>query len=121
DIAVLVDSAEWIASSLASVVLVGFNSRELSQRLLLLSKRLRHGVKPELLPLVAIPRIGRVRARRLYEAGYRTLYDLMVAKPEDLAKVPGIGPATVEAIMEFLGISSSKKSKGRGLESFMES
>ncbi|MEM0340399.1 MAG: DEAD/DEAH box helicase [Acidilobaceae archaeon] len=120
DIAVFVDSAEWISSSLAGLVSIGFGHRDLSHKLTLLAKRLRHGVKLELLPLVAIPKIGRVRARRLYEAGYRTLQDLMLARPEDLLKIPGIGPATVEAIMEFLGVSSYKRSRGKGLERYIE-
>jgi helicase len=90
-----------------------------------LEGRIEHGVKQELLPLVAIPRIGRVRARRLYQAGYRTLHDLMLADPEKLLRIQGIGPSIVKTIMEFLGRSWEPtgdvgKEHGRGLEKFME-
>ncbi|PCN50664.1 hypothetical protein B6U99_03345 [Candidatus Geothermarchaeota archaeon ex4572_27] len=46
-----------------------------------LSRRIRHGVKEELLDLVSIEGVGRIRARALYARGYRT-------------REEGLGPST---------------------------
>lgn len=119
DVAVLVDSASWISSALSGVLSVIGRAEEERDMMKILSARIRYGIRAELLPLVAIPRIGRVRARRLFNAGYRTLHELAEADPEDLLRVPGIGPATVKAIMEFFG-RDYHGSAGAGLEGFME-
>jgi helicase len=52
--------------------------KDASRLYLTLSERIKHGVKEELLPLVWIPGVGRVRARALYSAGFR--------KPEDIVQ-----------------------------------
>ncbi len=103
DVATAVDTAKWIASALAEIApLMGLRDDATSE-LRLLSRRIEHGVRPELLPLVAIPGVGRVRARRLYEAGFRTLESLANAGLEDLLRVPGVGPSTAASILEFFG------------------
>ncbi|MEM4290268.1 MAG: helix-hairpin-helix domain-containing protein [Nitrososphaerota archaeon] len=71
-----------------------------SRYFLLLSERTKHGVKKELLPLVSIPGVGRVRARALYNAGFRRGEDLVEAGPEKIATIPTIGPATAARIVE---------------------
>ncbi|MEN2999907.1 MAG: DEAD/DEAH box helicase [Acidilobaceae archaeon] len=119
DVAVLVDNATWIASGLSRISRLMEVPVELADKLKLMESRIRHGVKPELLPLVAIPRIGRVRARRLYNAGYRGIHDLATASPEELLKISGIGPQTVRAIMDFLGREEGPKG-GWGLEGYIE-
>jgi helicase len=67
-----------------------------------LSERLAHGVRPELLQLTSLEGVGRVRARNLYNAGYRTLEDLRRASVEELAMVHTIGPKTAELIKKQL-------------------
>jgi hypothetical protein len=51
--------------------------------------RLRKGVKPELLSLTRIRDIGRVYARRLYNAGYHNQSELVIAlkNPKDIEKI----------------------------------
>ncbi len=121
DVAVIVDNASWIASSL-SRILPYLGAPEAGERLKVLEARIEHGVRQELLPLIVIPGVGRVRARRLYQAGFKTLHDLALANPNELLKIPGIGPATVKNIMEFLGRSWESgeiERQGAGLERFM--
>ena len=56
--------------------------------------RVRSGVKEELLPLVALRGIGRVRARKLYNAGFRDMEALRAADPKEIAKIIGTKVAT---------------------------
>ncbi|MEB3844483.1 MAG: DEAD/DEAH box helicase [Desulfurococcales archaeon] len=122
DLNAVVETARWIAGSLARISpLLGFTSEEESL-LRHLEARIRYGVKPELLPLVVIPGVGRVRARRLYEAGYKTLADLASASPRELLAVKGIGPAVVRQILEYLGRGEEAEKipggRGEGLEAY---
>jgi helicase len=101
DIYSLTQTAEWISFSLSQIAeILGFH--EHSVKLSILSKRIAHGVKEELLELVALKGIGRVRARKLYEHGYRSIYDLAVADEKELLRIPGFGPALVKAIKQQL-------------------
>jgi helicase len=65
-----------------------------------LRTRLRYGVKEELLELVRLRGIGRVRARALYRAGFRSLAEVAAASPEELARVAHIGPSLARSIRE---------------------
>ncbi|MEM3796430.1 MAG: helix-hairpin-helix domain-containing protein, partial [Archaeoglobaceae archaeon] len=53
-----------------------------------LETRIRYGVKEELLELVSIRNIGRVRARKLYNSGIKTRRDIL-ANPQKVAKLIG--------------------------------
>ena len=55
--------------------------------------RLQHGIKEELLSLVKIRNIGRVRARNLFNAGFKTVKDVKKASLSDLSAVLGEGIA----------------------------
>jgi helicase len=122
DIANIVETSAWISASLSRIVpLLGFK-REISEHLSILSMRIKYGVKTELLQLVAIPGIGRVRARRLYNAGYKTLAHLAQARVEDLLKIKGIGASVVKNILEFLGRTEEAKKLAptrRGIDAFL--
>lgn len=56
-----------------------------------LALQLEHGVKPELLPLIRLRGIGRVRARTLHNAGFTTPAKLRGTPVERLASLPGFG------------------------------
>jgi helicase len=58
-----------------------------------LRKRLKHGVKEELLMLTEVRYIGRVRARRLWRSNLRTIADLKKVDEKDLARILGQGVA----------------------------
>ncbi|MEM4402187.1 MAG: DEAD/DEAH box helicase [Candidatus Caldarchaeum sp.] len=99
DIYVLSESASWVAQA-ASEVAAMLGRKNTSKYFLLLSERIKHGVKEELLPLVSIPGVGRVRARALYNAGFRRGEDLVEAGPEKISAIPVIGPATAARLVE---------------------
>ena len=58
-----------------------------------LRTRLKYGIKEELLPLVKIRNIGRVRARTLYNEGFKTVKDVKSAPLPELTSVLGEGIA----------------------------
>jgi len=57
---------------------------------------MRYGVREELLELVRLRGVGRVRARALYTAGFRDLESIAKANPKALARVPHLGPSLAQ-------------------------
>jgi helicase len=102
-----VEISEWLAYSLYEVAKL-IRREDLLQELYNLRIRIRYGVKQELLPLVALEGIGRVRARALYNAGFTDLRKLAKADPAKLGRVPKIGPTVAEKLKDQL------KKKGLG-------
>ncbi|MEM1598946.1 MAG: DEAD/DEAH box helicase [Pyrobaculum sp.] len=100
DIRVYVDLFEWLGNAAAKLArLVG--REEHGRRLEAVTARVVHGVREELLPLVtALRGVGRVRARVLYNFGYKTLEDLAKASVRELASLPGIGEKLAASIIE---------------------
>ncbi len=62
--------------------------------------RVKYGVREELLPIVSIKGVGRVRARRLFDAGFDSIEKLKRAKVETLTRIPGIGRKLAEEILK---------------------
>ena len=97
DIRTLVDISDWLLYSAGEISKV-FGLKEAEKPLSFLRVRIFYGIKEELLQLVSLRGIGRVRARNLYNAGYKTLSDIKGAAVEDLVKIPTIGMAIAEDI-----------------------
>ena len=87
----IVDSGKWLLHGTERLVSV--EMPEMSQVVKTLSVRVHHGVKPELLPLVALRNIGRVRARSLYNAGYSDPEAVASAGLPRIARIIGEGIA----------------------------
>jgi len=66
-------------------------------------ERTQKGVKKELLPLVKLVGIGRVRARILYNAGLKTIEDLKKAPMKKLTRLPFIGLKLAKKIKDQVG------------------
>lgn len=97
DIHNIVELADWLLYSALEVAKI-FKLEDARQTLLPLRERVVYGVKEELLPLVALRGIGRIRARNLFNAGYRGLEEIRKAGVKDLEKVPSIGGSIAEEI-----------------------
>ncbi|MGC9443920.1 MAG: DEAD/DEAH box helicase [Candidatus Methanospirareceae archaeon] len=80
----------WMAYA-ASRIADYLKEDHLSARLRLLHDRIKHGVKSELLGLVAIKGVGRVIARGLYARGLRTPHEVATADLRQLEQAPGVG------------------------------
>jgi helicase len=98
----LIETGKWLLyASHELAVLLG--QKGYLQPLNALKVRIEKGVKKELLPLVKIEGIGRVRARYLYSSGLKTVEDLRHVPLDDLMKVPLIGPQVAKKIKEQVG------------------
>ncbi|MFC2175016.1 DEAD/DEAH box helicase [archaeon] len=64
-------------------------------------RRIKYGVRGELLPLVELKGIGRVRARKLFNASIKTIPDIEKTPATDLARV--LGPRVAESVKKQLG------------------
>lgn len=85
-----VSRMEWLIHSALEIskIFKWGNHKKVLKNLL---NRIKYGIKEELLPLVNIPGVGRVRARTLNRAGYKTIKEVEKASIAELAKLPGIG------------------------------
>jgi len=104
----LISTSDWLlyaTQELASLL----GQRDLLPRIAELRERVAKGVKAELIPLVRLEGIGRVRARIIFNAGFRTLEDLRKASIEDLSHLPSIGMRIAKRIKEQVGGSFSRE------------
>jgi helicase len=90
---------EWIAYA-SSRMAEYLRDEKMYARLRELMARIKHGIKPELLGLVSIKGVGRVIARGLYAAGFRSSRDVAKADVAHLERVPGVGAKRAKKIKE---------------------
>jgi helicase len=102
DILRMVDTSRWLLHATYQLAEL-FGHKDLLSQAYELQIRCAKGVKSELVPLVELDGVGRIRARSLFNAGYRTMEDLKHASVTDLMNVPLIGPALAKKIKEQVG------------------
>lgn len=73
--------------------------------------RMQFGVKAELLPLLQLKQIGKVRSRLLFSNGLRTIADIKQSDPVILKSL--IGPKIAQTIYDQLGVEQSKLEGGQ--------
>ncbi|KDE54530.1 ATP-dependent DNA helicase [Methanoculleus sp. MH98A] len=91
DVYGMVESVAWLVH--ASRHLAGLFAPHLAAPIEEMELRTKHGIKKELLPLIRIRGIGRVRARRLFNNGIDSIEALREAGPEKVATILGQGIA----------------------------
>jgi helicase len=101
DLASRVELAEWLLT--ATRELSRLFRPEDTHYIDVLARRMHHGVKEDVLSLMEIKGVGRVRGRALHKAGYRHISDLRKASIEELMKVEGIGESIARKIKEQVG------------------
>jgi helicase len=87
DLRRIIETAEWLSNAMSRIAEeVGNNS------IAGLTERIKYGVRGELLDLVRVKYVGRVRARKLYDAGITNLEDIIKNK-ERVERLIGKGIA----------------------------
>jgi helicase len=94
-----VDSADWLLYCLAELSRL-FDGTEVRKEAEFLRKRVISGIREELVELTKLDGIGRVRARSLYSAGFKTMKSIREATVERLAQVDKIGPSVAGKIKQ---------------------
>jgi helicase len=97
-----IENAKWLlyaTHELASL----FGNKQVLPLTVQLMERVEKGVKKELLPLVKLEGVGRVRGRIIYNAGFKTIDEIKTAPIEDLMNLPLIGPKLAKKIKEQVG------------------
>ncbi len=83
-----ITNAEWLLYSASELALL-LNKKDVATRLRKLQLRVKHGVREELVKLIRVKGIGRVRARLLYKNGIKDTLMLRKASDVQLEKILG--------------------------------
>jgi helicase len=97
-----IENAKWLLHATHELALL-FGNKQILPVTLEVRQRVEKGVKKELLPLVKLEGVGRVRGRIIFNAGYKSADNLKRAPIEDLASLPLIGPRLAKKLKEQLG------------------
>jgi len=102
DVHRFVQSAEWLTYAAAEISRIS-NSTIHLPFLHNLRSRLRYGVRSDILELVSLKGVGRVRGRMLHNHNLVGLPDLYKVPIDELARIPTIGTSIAESIKKQLG------------------
>lgn len=97
----IVETSDWLLYSLYEVAKL-VKREDLLHQIHALRKRVKYGIKEELIPIVSLENIGRIRARALYRAGYKDIKSIRDMPVEKLATVQKIGNTLAKKIKEQL-------------------
>ncbi len=93
--------AEWLAYSAGEISEL-VNMQKAAGEMRKLQQRIRHGIKEELIPLVRIKGVGRVRARKLWNSGIKSPADIMKADKRRLISI--LGERVADRIKDGVGV-----------------
>jgi helicase len=119
DIRALSETTLWLTHSMAE--LAAFEKNPCAKKARELAERVEFGAHSELLDLIQIRGIGRVRARKLYNSGFRDMESLREAEPNDISKI--IGRKVALRVLKQIGTivtgeETEEKEKQRSLGDF---
>ncbi len=106
----MVESATWLAYALYDLARHA-GREDLLPEIAALQARIKSGIREELVELVGLRGVGRVRARALYNAGIRSLDDIRMVPLSRLSAIRQIGPTVAASIMRAVGAAGDA---GRG-------
>jgi helicase len=93
----MVENADWLVHSLYEISKLETRD-DILDELNIIRQRISYGIKEELVELVKIRGIGRIRSRILYKNGILNLHDLSEIQVKKLANIDKIGPTIAENI-----------------------
>ena len=98
-----IETAKWLLHAIDELSPIVCKNKEVSALSHELVERVSKGIKRELLPIVQLEGVGRVRGRIIFNAGYQTVADLKGASIEELTNLPSVGPRLAKKIKEQVG------------------
>lgn len=98
---------DWLIYSLGELALL-LGYKEILKEIRKTRIRLRYGIKEELIPLVKLEQVGRVRARKLFSSNIKTIESLRKISLDNLSKI--VGPKVALIIKNQLTGKVSKES-----------
>jgi helicase len=98
-----IENAKWLLHAIEELSPIVSKDKEVSKLGHELVERVSKGIKRELLPIVALDGVGRVRGRIMFNAGFQTVDDLKHASVEELTNLPSVGPRLAKKIKEQVG------------------
>jgi len=99
-----IESAKWLLHAVERLSPIITNkNKEVTDLSNELVERVSMGIKRELMPIVALEGVGRVRGRIIFNAGFQTMEDLKQASIEELTALPSVGPRLAKKIKEQVG------------------
>jgi helicase len=98
----IIENAKWLLHATDEIAGL-FGDKSILPLTSELVERISKGIKKELLPIVRLEGVGRVRGRIMYNAGYQTIEDIKRASIEDLTNLPLVGPRLAKKIKEQVG------------------
>ncbi|MGD8545323.1 MAG: helicase-related protein, partial [Candidatus Bathyarchaeota archaeon] len=101
-------NANWLLYAMHELAVL-FNIKHVKPKTHELMERIDKGVKKELISLVKLRGIGRIRGRIIYNAGYKSTKDLKSAALKDLTELPLIGAKLAKSIKGEVGGLVKKK------------
>jgi helicase len=103
-----IENAKWLLHATHELAQL-FDNRPMLPQILEVEQRVEKGVKKELLPLVRLEGVGRVRGRIIYSAGYKTAEEIKRASLNELSSLPLIGPKLAKRMKEQVGGFAKKE------------
>ena len=103
DIRSRVDMMDWLLYAMSEICAI--YRPECTKVVRNLIVRVRYGIGKELMELVSLKGVGRARARILYDRGIKSIKDVAKKDVNELAGIPGIGPALAKRMKEQTGDS----------------
>ena len=107
-----VESTQWLLYAAGNIAELN-HYKELTFVLESLGRRVRYGIKQELLELAALHGVGRVRARHLFAHGYHKWNDLRFAGADALSSIKTIGRALAKDILTQINTPILKRAKSK--------
>ncbi len=98
----IIESAKWLLHATHELATL-LGDKEIPHLAFELVERVAKGIKKELLPIVKLEGVGRVRGRIIFNAGYKTIEDIKHAPLDELTNLPLIGPRLAKKIKEQVG------------------
>lgn len=102
-----IENAKWLLHATTELSKL-LGSKKIPSMASKLNERVSKGIKSELLPIVKLEGIGRIRGRILHNNGYHSINDVKRASFEDLKNLPLIGTGLAKKLKEQVGSPIAK-------------